>query len=745
MSPTLELRTLGGPDLRGRAGDDTSAVLARPKDLAILVYLGVATPFGFHRRDILLPLFWPESDQEHARGALSQSLYRLRRDLGEDVIRGRGQEEVGISDRALRVDVRAFERALDEGNRVEALRLYRGTLLEGFHVPGSRGFERWLDARQAQLRRAAVTAAAELADTAEKERNPAGAARWLQRAQEISPLEETILRRLLRALSQAGDRAGALQAYEAFDRRIRREYELEPAEETRALVGSIRRGEATGPVKSAGYETEPGDVRAPAASSASGSAIRSLAVLPFRTRPDSSNTAVFADGVTEALIGDLGHIGALRMISLQTVDRYRGAEIPVEEIGRELGVDALIGGSVSRSADRLEIRVRLTRIHPEEQLWAKRYRRDVADMPRVHGEIARDIVGAVGVRLTEDERAHFSVSRSVDPDAYAAYLKGRHFALIPGAIDRALDYFHEAARHDPAYAPPYAGIAITHGNLALYAFTNPADSGPLARRAVDQALALDPGSSDAHAARALVLALFDHDWEEAEREMRRALRLNPGNSLAWSYLGSFLASMGCFEEASAAAREATTLDPAGPWTNFTRAWTAYRSRRLEAARDFFRETLDLYPRIAICHGFLAAILFLLERPDEAVDEVEAGLAKTPSDQIILGYGANVVGRVGCQTRSRELVERLESMRSDRYVDPFYLAAARLGVGDEKGALDALEDGVRRSVAALFLNTDPLFDRLRAHDRFRAVTEELDFPRIEKGTAGTSAASPALPR
>lgn len=734
MAPTLQLRTLGRLDLRDRAGAP-SPVLARPKDLSVLVFLAVAEPRGFHRRDTLLAHLWPEADQRHARGALSQVLYRLRQDLGAKAIRSRGQEAVGVSERVMKVDVRTFEDRLRRGAREDALRLYRGPLLEGFHLPGSGGWERWLDARREALRRQAIAAAIELAEEQDGTDQPQRTARWLRKALDLSPLDERILRLLLRTLSQAGDPAAAIGAYERFARRMRREYELEPAAETQALVRSIRGGEMATP--GAGHAPAEALLRGPESGASSRSRIlslrpspapiRSLAVLPLETRSDSQDATIFADGIADVLIGALGRIGALRVISKQTTERYRGVQARLDEIGDRLGVDGLITGSIDRTENRLHIRVRLIRVRPEEQLWDQTYTCAVADVAAVHGEIAREIARAVQVRLTEEERRRLSTERPVDPEAYQAYLKGRHFALIPGAVERALEYFRTAVRQDPAYAPPYAGMAITYCNLALYAYLDPEVAGQSAKEAVTQALALDAGSSEAHAARGLTLGLFDHDWSEAEQEFRHALRLNPSSALAWSYLGGFLASMGCFAEALAAARESTTLDPTGPWTGFVSAWTAYRSRQLESAVEQFRETIDLDPRVAICHGFLAAALSLLGQDERAVHQVELGLEKAPTDQIILGYGTSVIGRAGRREDACALLVRLERMRPERYVDPFYLAVARLGAGDRGGALDILEGGVAGSAPALFLKTDPLFDPLRGDSRFHEVVERLAFP------------------
>lgn len=246
--PILELRTLGGIDLQARDGREILGVLRQPKRSALLFYLVLARPPGFHRRDTLLALFWPESSQRKARRALSQSLYVLRKKLGSDVVASRGDEEVGIVRDALWCDATAFERLLIEERREEALELYRGELLPGFHVADVPGFERWLDAERERLRGMAANAAWALAEEREAVGDREAAARWGRRAAELCPHEERVLRRLLELLERVGDRAGALHAYEEFADTLAREFDDQPAAETRGLIERIReRGTASVP------------------------------------------------------------------------------------------------------------------------------------------------------------------------------------------------------------------------------------------------------------------------------------------------------------------------------------------------------------------------------------------------------------------------------------------------------------------------------------------------------------------
>lgn len=246
----LKFRVLGSLGLVHGDGREARSVLSQSKRTALLAYLATAGPGPFHRRDSLLVLFWPEADEGHARNALNQALHKLRRSLGSGVIESRGREEVGIAEAGLWCDVRAFRAALEDGDREHALELYRGELLEGLHLTGAPEFERWMDRERGRLRRRAREAAVELADAADA---PADARRWLERALEIVPGDEAVARRLIDVLDRAGDRSGALRAYENLARDLNARFGTGPGPETERLAERVReRGrEAASPTAAA--------------------------------------------------------------------------------------------------------------------------------------------------------------------------------------------------------------------------------------------------------------------------------------------------------------------------------------------------------------------------------------------------------------------------------------------------------------------------------------------------------------
>jgi DNA-binding SARP family transcriptional activator len=237
----MKFLTLGTVDLDGPSTRDVEAVLSQPKRLGVLAYLAAARPFGFHRRDTLLAIFWPELGHEPARRALRQAVHFLRRRLGADVIVGRGAEDLALSPEHVLCDVHAFDAALKAVDFEEALSHYRGDLLTGFHVSGvSPRFDQWLDRERAYLRERALFAAWNLADMEEKRGNAIGAAQWARRAADLHATNEHSIQRLIDLLGRHGDRAGAMRAYENFARRINHEYNVEPARETTARMQAVR-------------------------------------------------------------------------------------------------------------------------------------------------------------------------------------------------------------------------------------------------------------------------------------------------------------------------------------------------------------------------------------------------------------------------------------------------------------------------------------------------------------------------
>jgi len=236
----MELRLLGGAELRMDDGADPAAILAHPKRLALLAYLAAGRPFGFHQRDALVGLLWPHLDQIHARAALRQTLHRLRQSVEKGVVVTRGDEGIGVDETAVWCDVRAFDEALGQGRPEDGLALYRGDLLPGVFDGGAPEFERWIESERRDLRLRATRAAWLASDRAQKAGNLAGCTEWARRAVRLAPDDEPAARRLITLLEQLGDRAGSSRVCHELERYLTLELEVEPSAETAALFNRVR-------------------------------------------------------------------------------------------------------------------------------------------------------------------------------------------------------------------------------------------------------------------------------------------------------------------------------------------------------------------------------------------------------------------------------------------------------------------------------------------------------------------------
>src|SRR5438045_882992 len=325
----IELQTLGGLDLRDAKGHELHVVLRQPKRFALLAYLAVATPRGFHRRDTLLGLFWPELDQEHARNALNQAVHVLRDSLGREVITSRG-EELGLASRAITCDANELELALERDEPSKALDLYRGDFLPGFFISDAAEFERWLEGERTRLRERARSAASALTVAEEMSGNLAAAAHWARRNAALAPDSETAVCRLVTLLERAGDRAAALRAYDEFADRLAREYETEPSAETRAVLRAVR-ARANAVISPAVSGTSLAveartNTRLPRDSSTphlhaqpdeqSDDAGRTVLVLEFANISGDPDADWLSTGIAEAVSADLNKIAGLRVVEI---------------------------------------------------------------------------------------------------------------------------------------------------------------------------------------------------------------------------------------------------------------------------------------------------------------------------------------------------------------------------------------------------------------------------------------------
>ena len=597
----IEFRLLGTLHLTDAEGREVKSLLTRPRRLALLAYLAAATPRGFHRRDTLLALFWPELDQEHARAALRQALHVLRGAFGAGMVVTRGDEEIALNVDHLWCDVVAFDAAITAGRFGEALELYRGDMLGGFFISGAAEFERWLETERARLQQAASRGAQALVEQHEAVDDLQTAADWARRAVQLAPHEERPLRQLVTLLDRLGDRAGAVAAYEGFAKQLGVDLEAEPAAETKALLAAVRSRETAAPVELArpasgraanvaaaaapprgrrilwpavivtalvGLVVSGGsDSRGRLWPSAKAGGIRSLAVLPLANFSRDTAQSWYGDGLTEALTTDLGRIKALRVASRGAVARYRGTMQRLRDVVRDLRVDAVVEGGMQVSEDRVRVDVQLIDATSGYQLWADRFEEPLENRFVLEDRLARGIVAALGLSLTAAEQQRLRTPPTNNLAAYDCYLRGkiriRHETRADDSV--AIGLLERAVALDPSFAAAHAQLARAYG-LRVSQFARE-DTAALERAyvEVEKALHLNPDLAEAHWARAFLL--WDVAWtggfrhERAIQEDRRALALDSSLGEAHQHLGVIYLHIGLLDEADAEFRNALALNP----------------------------------------------------------------------------------------------------------------------------------------------------------------------------------------
>jgi TolB-like protein/Tfp pilus assembly protein PilF len=463
--------------------------------------------------------------------------------------------------------------------------------------------------------------------------------------------------------------------------------------------------------------------------------ITSIAVLPLKNVSGDPQQDYFADGMTEALITELGKIGALRVLSYQSLVSYRQTAKPVPQLARELNVDTFLEGSVFHSGERVRITANLVQASPERHLWSESYEFNLRDVLAVQGEVARDVTRRIRVKVTPGEQERLTTSRRVDSEAYEAYLLGRAYLSktpTPTNWMRAKEYFAKAIEKDPGYAPAYGGLAELHMRHRGSSIRNPRDARLQARQWGEKALKLDDTLAEAHNALGRV-AQQEWDWAGAEREYRRAIELNPSYPQARTNYAMFLYAMLRFEEAVVEGRRAQQLDPVSPFVNTWAGAAYFFAGHADEAMASWQKALELDPGYADASLVLARTYLTQGKHQQAIAELQKAVALNEKQTLILGALAHAYARAG---RSEEAVQvvralkRIEGEEEREYVPPFGLIWAYAGLGDKEQAFAYLERSFdERRDRMVWLNVDPLLDPLRSDPRFKDLVRRVGLPTL----------------
>ncbi len=462
--------------------------------------------------------------------------------------------------------------------------------------------------------------------------------------------------------------------------------------------------------------------------------VESLAVLPLQNLSGDPSQDYLAAGTTDALITELGKISALRVISRQSIMQYQGTNKPVSVIAREMGVDAVLAGSVQRTGERMRISLQL--VDPDDrQRWAESYEGEHGDILELQSQVARAVARAVSVSITPAEEARLARSRRVNPQAHEALLRGRYQAfqtLTADGVRRSIDYFQRAIELQPDYAEAYVSLAEAYEFLgtAGVSAARPREVMPKAKEAALKAIELDANLGEAHAALGLVLMEYEWDRAGAERSFQRALELNPGYTNTYIWYSQFLALTGETEEAVLFARRAVERDPVCLFANTNLAFILNVAGRREEAFAQSRRTLELNPNLWLPHSQMGWFYLEEGRADEALASLGRAVelsGESPHALSALGY---VHARLGRRAEARRILEQLQARARTGYVSPLALALIHATLGEQEAAYPWLERAYQeRSPELLWLKAKPEshLGELSREPRLQALLERVRFP------------------
>jgi TolB-like protein/DNA-binding winged helix-turn-helix (wHTH) protein/tetratricopeptide (TPR) repeat protein len=461
---------------------------------------------------------------------------------------------------------------------------------------------------------------------------------------------------------------------------------------------------------------------------ASNRPVSSLAVLPLRNLSGDPAQEYFADGMTEQLITNLAQLPNLRVISRTSVMPYQGTKKPLQQIGRELNVDAVVEGSVMRSGQRFLITVQLLDARTDTHLWAQSYEKDLSDVLILQGEISRSIADEIQVRLSTEQQSRFSKAAQVDPEEQEIYLEGRYHLNKggEGEIRKAIEYFQQAISKSPRAARSYAALAECY--LALDDFYEaPEKTMPRATEAAQRAVELDANLAEAHTALGAVHFLSEWNWAGAEKEFRQALQLNPGSANAHMWYAEFLAQMGRSPDAIFEIKRAEALDPLSLAVHIQAGWVFYLTRQDNEALAEWRKSLELEPKFAISHISIWAAYLQKSEFQEIVRDLPEHKQGAES-AVDLAALAGSYAAAGKRSEAEHTLTKLTAISKKRYVCPYEMGTAYAMLGNKDEALGWLQEGYRvHSGCMPDMKTDPRLDLLRTEPRFQELLRRFHFP------------------
>ncbi len=462
-----------------------------------------------------------------------------------------------------------------------------------------------------------------------------------------------------------------------------------------------------------------------------------IAVLPFENLSGDAEQEFFSDGFTVEMISQLGRLNpdSLGVIAPQSSMQQKHSKKALREIGKDLGVDYILNGSVRLSKgdpanpgdDRVRIIASLSHVSSNTQEWSQSYERKLSDILDVQSEVAEAIAGEIRLKLTPQQRARLAPARPVNPEAHQAYLMGRYY-LNQRALDglqRGLGFLEQAAATDPSYALAHVGIADTYNLLGFYSGLPPNVAYPKAKESALKALALDSSLAEAHATLADIRLHYDFDWKGAEDGFRRAIELNPNYSVAHHWYGVLLAISGRSAESEVELKHALQLDPVSLAVACDMSLHALYARNFDRAIEQGQKCLELDPSYHMGHVWLGRGYLEKGKYPEAIAEFKKATALQPANLLALSFIGNTYARSGQPALARKVIRELAALSRKRYVAPTLTAMIYAGLGENDRVFEWADRAVQEHDPLLTrLKIDPIVDPIRSDPRYPALLRRV---------------------
>lgn len=460
-----------------------------------------------------------------------------------------------------------------------------------------------------------------------------------------------------------------------------------------------------------------------------GKSVQSIAVMPFVNASGNADLEYLSDGMTETLISSLTQLPNLSVKARSSVFRYKGKEIDTKTIGRELNVQAIVTGRVAQRGDQLTLSLELVDVATENAIWSQQYPRKQTDLVALQSEIARDVSGKLKSKLSRAEVAKVEKTYTSVPEAYQLYLKGRYQwnRRTGESLKQAVEFYKQAIEKDPNYAQAYAGLASSYIYFPNYTIALPKDSMPQAKAASMRALELDDSLAEAHVVLGRYRAYFEWDRDGGEREVRRAIELDPNFAWAHTTLAAIIAKQKRFDEAIAEAKRAEELEPLALSLATTVAERFSEARRFDESIAQSKKLLPMDPNYANTHWNLGLAYLGKGLYQESITSYQK-YCDLNDDPLARGYMALAHAKLGHRDEAAKLLDWLKQESSRRYVPSVAFALTYIALGQKDEAFVWLEKDVTdRTGQASSYAVEPALDDVRDDPRFKAMLRRMNLP------------------